>query len=101
MQFVSIDNITSLITQFRVVLNGVVLYDPKVYATSNVASTASGIYNLLPICYRPEDPTSLYNTLVVSSTGPKLPIVLNLVGRFNGSQSGSAKCDAYLWAKEM
>ena len=96
--FITIDNITALVETFQKSLNGVVLYDPSVYATSNLASTASGVYGLLPICYRPQDPSSLYNTLVRS--GPKLQVVLDLVGMFNGSLTGSAKCDAYLWAKE-
>ncbi len=99
-RFVPLYNITSVVAAFQGTIKGAVLYDPKVYATSNVASTASGVYNLLPICYRPDDPTSLYSILVGSPSGPRLPVVLNLVGMFNGSQSGSAKCDAYLWAKE-
>jgi hypothetical protein len=38
---------------------------------------------------------SLYTQLVVSG---QLKVQRSLVGRFNGSISGSAKCDAYLWA---
>lgn len=97
-QFVPVLNITSLIDTLSPVYKGVVLYDPKVFATSNVASTISGVYSLLPVCYRPEDTSSLYSQLVAS--GPKLSVKMNLVAMFNGTVSGSAKCDAYLWAKE-
>ena len=96
--FLPVPNVTSLVETLSFVFKGVVLYDPKVYATSNVASTASGVSSLLPVCYRPEDASSLYSQLVAS--GPKLSVEMNLVGMFNGSVSGSAKCDAYLWAKE-
>lgn len=97
-QFVSVLSITSLLDALSSVYKGVVLYDPKVFATSNVASTISGVYSLLPVCYRPEDASSLYSQLVAS--GPKLAVKMNLVAMFNGTVSGSAKCDAYLWAKE-
>jgi hypothetical protein len=76
-------------------IKGVVLYDPKVPATSNIASTASGVYNLIPICYKPV-PNSLYTQLVTE--GPQLAIQLNLVNMFTGNITGSAKADAYLWA---
>lgn len=96
--FLPVPNITSLIKALSSFYKGVVLYDPKVFSTSNIASTISGVYNLLPVCYRPEDASSLYSQLVAS--GPKLSVEMNLVAMFNGSVSGSAKCDAYLWAKE-
>lgn len=97
-QFILVSNISALVQLFQSSIKGVALYDPSVYATSNLASTASGVYDLLPVCYRPQDPHSLYSVLVAG--GPKLPVVLNLVGKFNGSVTGSAKCDAYLWAKD-
>ena len=99
-QFVTIDNISDLVLTFRSLLSGVVLYDPIVFATSNVASTAGGVYDALPVCYRPNDAGSLYSVLVGQASGLRLPVVLNLVGLFNGSLTGSAKCDAYVWAKE-
>ena len=97
-KFIPVSSITGLVATFSSVYKGVVLYDPKVYATSNVASTISGVHSLLPVCYRPEDVSSLYNQLVAS--GPKLSVEMNLVAMFNGSFTGSAKCDAYLWATE-
>lgn len=41
----------------------------------------------------------MYNQLQLNSTAANL-VKVNLVGKFNGSKTGSTKCDAYLWAKE-
>ena len=91
----------SLVQTFRPHIKGVVLYDLRVPATSNVASTAAGCEDLLPIAYDPA-PGSVYNRLVVH--GPRLPVKLRLLHTdgsplFTGAETGSAKCDAYLWAK--
>jgi hypothetical protein len=84
--------------------DGVVLWDPEVPATSNLASTIAGVENLLPVPYRTEE-NSVYNQIVTA--GLRLPVVINLVGKFTGSgtipdisqpSSGSAKNDAYRWA---
>lgn len=99
-QFVTIGSISDLVLTFRSLISGVVLYDPVVYATSNVASTAGGVYDALPVCYRPNDAGSLYSVLVGEASELRLPVALNLVGLFNGSVTGSVKCDAYMWAKE-
>ncbi|MES2461260.1 MAG: GxGYxYP domain-containing protein [Armatimonadota bacterium] len=94
-------SLEALVTRFRSRIKGVVLYDRSVPATSNVASTASGCEDLLPIPYDPT-PGSVYDRLVVR--GPRLPVKLRLLNEdgtalFTGSETGSAKCDAYLWAK--
>ena len=78
-------------------IKGVALYDPKVPATSNLASISSGVYDLIPICYKPI-PNSLYTQLIEG--GPQLTIKINFVGVFTGNITGSAKADAYLWAAE-
>lgn len=52
-----------------------------------------GVYSLC-LC---QDPSSLYSRFITSF---RLAVSLSLVDRFNGSISGSAKCDAYLWALE-
>lgn len=96
-----IPTLESLIQTFHSKIRGVVLYDLRVPATSNVASTAAGCEDLLPIPYDPH-PGSVYDRLVVH--GPRLPIKLRLVNAdgtslFQGQETGSAKCDAYLWAK--
>lgn len=81
---------STLLSTFAWAYKGAVVYDPAVPATSNVASTAAGVLSLLPVAYRPDDPTSLFSRYVGSG---RLPIGLSLVDRFNGSVTGSAKCD--------
>ncbi|CAF1038129.1 unnamed protein product [Adineta steineri] len=92
-----VTSIVDLVQSLSDHIKGVVLYDPKVPATSNLASTASGVYDLIPICYKPT-PNSLYAQLV--EQGPQLSIKLNFVGMFVGNITGSAKTDAYIWAAE-
>ncbi len=100
------DEILALVNRFRSSIDGVVIWDPEVNATSNIASTVAGADNLLPVRYDPS-PGSFYTRLVTS--GPQLPVRLNLVGKFTGTgtipdtaraSSGSRKCDAYIWAVE-
>ena len=95
--YIAVDSIVDLVHRLSDVINGVALYDPKVPATSNLASTASGVYNLVPICYR-SDPNTLYNQLVAG--GPQLKINISFVNMFTGNITSSAKGDAYLWAAE-
>jgi hypothetical protein len=106
-----VGDIVELVEAFRSYINGAVVYDPAVAATSNVASTVAGAENLLPIRYD-RSAGSLYTKLIEG--GPRLEVKCWLVqadGRtlFTGKgmipgtvrvSSGSAKCDAYLWAKE-
>lgn len=100
-----LSSIEAAISTFARQIKGVVVWDPEVPATSNVASTICGVENLIPIRYDPA-PGSLYDRLVIN--GPKLKIVQDLTGKFSGSgkipntnrdSTGSAKCDAYIWAK--
>jgi len=80
-----------LVEDFSEFYDGLAIWDENVPATSNVASTASGASNLLPVRYS-DDPGSLYRRLVETSETKK--IKLDLVGKFK------SKCEAYLWAKE-
>ena len=96
-----VSTLEELVQTFRAQIKGVVLYDLAVPATSNVASTAAGCEDLLPVPYDPT-PGSVYDRLVVH--GPRLPVLLRLLHAdgsplFTGKETGSAKCDAYLWAK--
>ena len=109
---VSISNIVELVTKFKSYLNGAVVYDPNVPATSNVASTIAGVEDLLPIRHD-ISPDSLYTRLIIE--GPQLPVIKSLINSdgsslFTGHDiipntnlptSGSAKCDAYLWMKHF
>ncbi len=108
----SITDIVKLVTKFKTYLNGAVVYDPNVPATSNVASTIAGVEDLLPIRYD-ISPDSLYTRLIIE--GPRLPVVKSLINTDGSSfftghdiipgtnipSSGSAKCDAYLWMKHF
>lgn len=110
----TVENATSindLLARFAGVYNGVVVWDERVPATANLASTIAGCDNLLAIRY---DTTtgSLYQQTVL--TGPQLPVVVRLLAADGGPMftgqgtipgttlpsSGSAKCDAYLWLVE-
>ena len=105
-----IGSLEELVATFHARIRGVVLYDPKVAATSNLASTIAGVEDLIAVRYDPA-PGSVYQRLVAG--GPRLEVVRRLVRpdgtpMFTGSgtipdtdlpSSGSAKCDAYMWAK--
>lgn len=98
----------ALITAFRHALRGAVVYDPKVAATSNVASSVAGADDLIAIRYDTAK-GSLYDRVILH--GPRLPVKVWLLhpdGRsmFTGRGSipgtgqpstGSAKDDAYRW----
>jgi hypothetical protein len=101
-------SIQEAVTQFRSVVKGLVVYDPNVPATSNLASTAAGCDDLIPVRYDPA-PGTVYDLLVREM---KLPVRLWLVNpdgtsKFTGHgdipdgvgpSSGSAKVDCYRWA---
>jgi hypothetical protein len=103
-EIVVAERFEELLSRFADVYDGVVVWDPQVPATANVASTAAGVENLLPVRYD-ETPGSPYD-LLVRELG--LPVRLNLTGMFTGEgtipgtdipSSGSAKNDAYRWAQ--
>jgi hypothetical protein len=93
---------------FRESYAGLVVYDPAVPATSNVASTAAGAGRLLPVRYDP----AAGSVFTLLSRELRIPIKLRLLDT-NGSSlftgkgmipslgepsSGSAKVDACRWA---
>ena len=95
------------------VTNGVVTYDPDPYtgaiSSSLVATTAAGAEGGAVPVRKDTTSGSMYDYLVIDPTGPQLPVFIDLAGKFTGSgtiwqtsqpSSGSAKCDAYLWAIE-
>ncbi|MGB9625344.1 MAG: hypothetical protein ACPMAQ_10830 [Phycisphaerae bacterium] len=105
-----IPDITALVSEYRSLIQGAVVYDPAVPATSNLASTIAGAENGIAIRYDPS-PESLYTRLVTG--GPKLPVLRRLLnadgspmftgrGTIPGTDvpsTGSAKCDAYVWLR--
>lgn len=104
-------NIVELVTAYQSDINGAVVYDPKVAATSNVASAVAGADDLIAIRYD-TDENSLYSQLVLE--GPKLPVKVWLLNKdgsslFTGEgdipgtsrpSSQSVKNDVYLWFLE-
>ena len=108
-----LDSLDAAVARFRGSLKGAVVWDERVPATANVATTVAGVENLLPLRYDPA-PDSLYTRLTQSPAGPRLPIRRRLLAPDGGpmftgrgtipgttlASSGSAKCDAYLWAAE-
>jgi hypothetical protein len=101
-------DIVGLVNAYKSFIDGIVLYDPMVASTSNVASAVAGIENLVAIRYDP-NPGSLYSKLVVN--GPKLKVRVRLVKEngepmFTGkgtipgtgrASTGSVKNDPYIW----
>ncbi len=108
----AIKDIPELVRTFQRDIKGLVVYDENVPATSNVASTVAGVEDLACVRYDPS-PGSLYHLLTADPKGPRLPVKVRLINpdgssMFTGkgvipgtseASSGSAKCDAYLWAK--
>ena len=104
-------NIVELFHAYKSDIKGAVVYDPKVAASSNVASAVAGIEDVIAIRYDTAY-TSLYSRLVLN--GPELPVKVWLLNKggsslFTGKgnipgtsrpSSGSAKNDAYLWFLE-
>ncbi len=81
---------------------GMVLWDPEVPATSNVAVTICGVDGYVPVM-ADDSAGSLQKSLEKMG----VEVRMSLVGMFTGNgtipdtdiaSSGSAKCDAYLWA---
>ena len=72
---------------------GLVLWDKAVPSTMNVAVTACGVYDYLPLC-----DGEFYEYLQSKINGIK--VKLNLIGKFDGKITGSVKCDAYIYALE-
>ncbi len=105
-----VNSLTKLIQIFRRYIKGLVVYDLKIYATSNVASTVAGVEKLLPVPYRKEK-DSLYQILINSPLNLKVKIRLidekghslftgkGKIPGTNIKSTGNAKCDAYIWAK--
>lgn len=104
-----VTSVLELVQRFRSSVNGVAVWDERVPATALVASTAAGVDNLLPVRYDP-DADSLYTRLTQGKGA--LPVRLTLLKTdgtplFTGKGSlgplalpstGSAKCDALMWA---
>ena len=69
-------------------LKGAIIWDPNVPATLNVATTLAGV----------EDAVVLSPELAQQAAVWRLPVLVDLRGKFTGEETGSAKNDAYRWA---
>lgn len=87
-------DLAALLRRFPEQAAGLVLWDPAVPATANVAATVCGVDGWLPV--RAGSPL----LPLLGQAGAALPVKLDLTGKFTGAVSGSAKCDAYLWAMD-
>lgn len=104
----SLASLEEAVNTFRRAFDGLVVYDPAVPATSDLASTAAGCDGLLPVRFD-DRAGSVFDLLVHQM---KLPVKLWLVNpdgtsKFTGRgripdidqpTSGSAKVDVYRWA---
>ena len=97
----------TLIRLFRDKLKGLVVWDEKVPATSNVAITVCGVEDLIPVRFNAQA-NSLMSILIEDY---EFEIKHTLVNKFTGEKgsiiwdtetfsTGSAKNDAYIWAME-
>ena len=71
-------------------IKSVIIWDPNVPATVNVATTMAGVEAGIVMT------ASQYDTYAADL--PADVRVISLVGKFTGSETGSAKNDAYRWA---
>lgn len=95
---------------FRKEVEGLVVYDGEVPATSNLASTAAGCDDLIPVRYDPR-PGSVFDLLAKQLEIPVKLWLVNTDGspKFTGRglipdlgipSTGSAKADVHLWGLE-
>lgn len=107
-QVQSLNSVEDAVVKFRDYFRGLVVYDPAVPATSNVASTIAGCDDLLPVRYD-ETSGSMYMLLTKQLRIPVFRWLVNPDGssKFTGTgyipdtrepSTGSAKGDTYLWA---
>ncbi len=85
----TVDALDVLVRWAKGKIKGAVIWDPEVPATVNVATTAAGAEDLIVL-----SPEFAEKYLPLW----KLEVKHDLRGRFDGSETGSAKNDAYRWA---
>ncbi len=87
----TIDSLEAYLELTRPYVKGVVIFDPTVPATVNLATTIAGVEDR--VILSPDQ----YDSLIPYYEG--LPVT-DLRGMFDGSVTGSAKNDVYRWAIE-
>ena len=102
---VKVKSLGTLLRIFKPFVSGLALWDNNVPATSNVATTDAGVNDTLPVRYS-QDLDSVYYEVK-----DLFEVKLDLTDKFTGNKgekiwetdrgsTGSAKCDAYLYALE-
>ena len=84
-----LEDLDALVALAGDMVKGVVIWDPEVPATVNVATTIAGVEDAIALS--PEIADKYLDRW-------KLPVLVDLRGRFTGAESGSRKNDAYRWA---
>jgi hypothetical protein len=92
-EIVELPDLAAILDTFAADIDGLVVWDPSVPATLNVATTIAGVENLA---------VARRGSPLEETLSARLPVKKSLVGMFplQPSPTGSAKTDAYLWAKE-
>ena len=101
--------VKEVLNHFRSEFKGVIVYDPKVPATCNLASTIAGVEDRLPLRYD-KSKGSIYSMVMKMNYFKDIKKLINDDGTsmFTGkgtipgttlNSTGSAKNDAYIWAK--
>jgi len=92
-ELVDLPNLAAVLDTFTTDIDGLVVWDPAVPATLNVATTIAGVENLAVV--RAGSPLE-------ATLSAHWPVKKSLVDMFplQPSPTGSAKADAYLWAVE-
>ncbi len=107
-KIIPINSLESLINRYRSEIDGLVMWDMDVPATSNLALTAAGCEGLLPVSKNLAD-GKFYTK--IAKAAPWLDVKLDLCGMFDGKKdiivdgkifpsTGSAKNDVYKYIIE-
>lgn len=107
-EVVELGTLNDVIAQFKPAIRGLVVYDERVAATSNIASTIAGVEDRVPVRYDPSE-GSMHARLVSLKLGDELKLLgddgspmFTGKGTIPGTSlpsTGTPKGDAYLWAK--
>jgi hypothetical protein len=100
-KIIELDSLAEVLETFAGDVAGIVLWDPAVPATLNVATTMAGVENLAVLRAGSDIEPEVTAQLKIkqSLVGLFVPGAVTLPGSATPS-SGSPKTDAYLWAKE-
>lgn len=90
----AMDDIIDVVKYFRKDVNGLVVYDPNVASTSNVASTIAGVEDLIAVRYDKTE-GSMYMRLKALGLKEKVWLLNE-----DGTSRFTTKVEPYIWAME-